>query len=157
MIIFKMIAVFCTVYALTLLILWAMSHTPPLEDVSIKPVKATEVKQDGLERLLDAIEWVESKGVTDAVGDDGRAVGSFQIWKIMVDDVNRILKRQVFHYDDRFDRYQSRLMCRVYLRHYCDGMTDEDKARCWNGGPRGHKKNSTVNYGKKVIKRMKGM
>ena len=63
------------------------------------------VQQSSFEDLLDAIEWVESKGDANAKGDpimrttgfpkyeewtEYRAVGSFQIWKIYVDDVNRI-------------------------------------------------------------------
>ena len=44
------------------------------------------------EDLLDAIEWVESKGYPNAIGDGGKAAGDFQIHKIYVDDVNRILK-----------------------------------------------------------------
>jgi len=157
MIIFKMIAVWITVFTAVYLALWLMEHTPPLEEVTIETVKTPEAPLDDLERLLDAIEWVESKCDWQAIGDDGNAVGSFQIWKIMVDDVNRILGKQVFKYNDRFSVYESRLMCRVYLRHYCEDMSYEDMARCWNGGPTGYKKSSTVDYGKKVIKRMKGM
>ena len=35
--------------------------------------------------LLDAIEWVESKGDPAAIGDGGDAVGAYQIHKIYVD------------------------------------------------------------------------
>jgi len=158
MIIFKMIAVWVTAFTATYLALWLMSHTPPLEDVSIKPIKAPEVVTDSFERLLDAIEWVESKCDSQAVGDNGNAVGSFQIWKIMVDDVNRILKgRKMYTYRDRTSRIASRNMCRIYFTHYCDGMSYEDMARCWVSGPQGYKKDCSIPYGRKVIKRMKGM
>ena len=35
------------------------------------------------EKLLDAIEIVESNCNANAIGDKGNAVGSFQIWKIL--------------------------------------------------------------------------
>ena len=57
-----------------------------ISPLSVVPSSAT------FEDLLDAIESVESGGNANAVGDNNRAVGSFQIWKIYVDDVNRIIR-----------------------------------------------------------------
>ena len=112
--------------------------------------------------LLDAIEWVESRGDADAIGDGGRAVGAYQIWKIYVDDVNRIQKQwvsvspgrkvRVFTYEDRLDRGLSRYMVRTFLKHY--GGTFEEMTRKHNGGPKGHKKESTKAYWVKVKTRM---
>ncbi len=103
--------------------------------------------------LLSALMMVESRNndSAHAVGED--AVGCLQIRKTMVDDVNRILKRQgkdyVFTYDDRWLRNKSIQMFDIYCKHY--GLTTaEEIARCWNGGPRGMDKEATVYYWNKV-------
>jgi hypothetical protein len=103
--------------------------------------------------LLDAIEWVESKGDPWAVGDNGDAVGAYQIHEIYVRDVNRIgLLGHNFDFQDREDPVKSRKMVTIYLKHY--GGTFEEMARKHNGGPQGHKKESTKAYWLKVKARM---
>ena len=103
--------------------------------------------------LLAAIIMVECRNndSAHAVGED--AVGCLQIRKTMVDDVNRILKRQKkylrFTYNDRWSRQKSIQMFQIYCKHY-QFNTPEEVARCWNGGPRGMNKESTVYYWKKV-------
>ena len=148
--------------------------------------------------LLDAIEWVESKGEADAEGDwvqwfnretaffegEYRGIGSFQIHKIYVDDVNRILRNRnkdrheialQYTYDDRYNKAKSREMVRLYLWNwapdhrqsqladggiYIDGSDHTDMyyfgtcARIHNGGPNGHHKESTKAYWLKVKARM---
>jgi len=106
-----------------------------------------------MDRLLDAIEQVESGGNPRAVGDNGKAVGAYQIWKICVDDCNRIVGRKRWTLEDRWDRVKSREMCRTYLTHY--GGTTEEMARKWNGGPRGHTKAATLPYWAKIKKELK--
>ena len=73
----------------------------------------------------------------------------------MVNDVNRILKRQKSHtrftYDDRWLRHKSIKMFNIYCNHY-NLTSAEEIARCWNGGPRGMNKPLTSNYWKKVQK-----
>ena len=110
-------------------------------------------KEHDTNHLLSALMFVES-GNNDsahAIGED--AVGVLQIRKTMVDDVNRILKRQgktyTFTYDDRWLRNKSIQMFDIYCKHY--GLTTaEEIARCWNGGPRGMNKDATVYYWNKV-------
>ena len=103
--------------------------------------------------LLSAIINVESNNNDSAYRADEDAVGCLQIRKCMVDDVNRILRRQNsqlrFTYDDRWLRSKSTQMFGIYCRHY--GLnTAEEIARCWNGGPRGMSKPLTANYWRKV-------
>ena len=103
--------------------------------------------------LLSAIIDVESNNNDSAYRADEDAVGCLQIRKCMVDDVNRILRRQKsdlrFTYDDRWLRSKSTKMFEIYCKHY--GLnTAEEIARCWNGGPRGMNKPLTSNYWKKV-------
>ena len=113
------------------------------------------------DRLLDAIEQVESGCNADAIGDNGNAIGSFQIWKIYVDDVNRILGEDRYTYSDRMSRSLSRQMVRVYIDHYTTEKrlkresTLEDMARNHNGGPNGYKKECTKKYWIKVKRRLK--
>ncbi len=115
-----------------------------------------EIEQDTLiefsfDDLLDAIEWVESKGNANAVGDIGKAIGAYQIHKIYVDDVNRIIALwgldKQFTYNDRWDKNKSRSMTEIYTLYWCKyhlvdiwqlGMSNnEANTRIHNTGPDG--------------------
>ena len=103
--------------------------------------------------LLSSMMYVESNYNDSAYHKGEDAVGCLQIRKCMVDDVNRILRKQKsykkFTYDDRWSRIKSIQMFGIYCRHY--GLnTAEEIARCWNGGPRGMSKPLTATYWKKV-------
>ena len=161
------------------IIIWAIheSSKDNQDDTTPTTKQCTEVeaiaRKPSLNDLLDAIEWVESKGDPDAIGDGGAAVGAYQIHKIYVDDVNRIrahqnltrpsdfdehgriMLRNPFSYEARTDRTLSRLMTITYLMHY--GGTPEEMARKHNGGPQGHKKESTLPYWEKVKSRMESV
>ena len=107
--------------------------------------------------LLSALIMVESSNYDSAYNAREDAVGCLQIRKCMVDDVNRILRRQRselrFSYDDRWLRNKSIRMFDIYCKHY--GLTTaEEIARCWNGGPRGMQNEMTVGYWKKVKKNL---
>jgi hypothetical protein len=103
--------------------------------------------------LLNAIIFVESCNNDSAYRASEDAVGCLQIRKCMVDDVNRILKRQKstlrFTYNSRWSRDSSIQMFEIYCDHY-NLTTAEEIARCWNGGPRGINNPATVRYWKKV-------
>ncbi len=103
--------------------------------------------------LLSAIIHVESSNNDSAYHKGEDAVGCLQIRQCMVNDVNRILKRQKsdkrYTYDDRWLRYKSIEMFEVYCKHY-GLITAEEIARCWNGGPRGMQNDVTAGYWKKV-------
>ena len=115
----------------------------------IAPVVQAITPED-VERLLPALVAVESGGRADAVGDGGLAVGVLQIHPITVKDCNRILGKDWFSLNDRFNPSRSRAMARVYFHHYGKNWTVEQAARCWNGGPSGWKKPATLNYWEKV-------
>ncbi len=107
--------------------------------------------------LLSAIIHVESSNNDSAYNSYEDAVGCLQIRKCMVDDVNRILRRQKsdlrFSYDDRWLRNKSIKIFDVYCKHY--GLTTaEEIARCWNGGPRGMQNEMTATYWRKVQKNL---
>ena len=106
--------------------------------------------------ILDAIIHVESSGSDSAYAPSEDAVGCLQIRKCMVDDVNRILKRQgatggqLYTYEDRWERVLSIEMFQIYCDHY-NLTTAEEVARCWNGGPRGMSYTYTEPYWDKVL------
>lgn len=112
--------------------------------------------------LLDAIEFVESNANSFAVGDGGKSIGSFQITKEYVDDVNRIYNKRYTH-NDRYDRRKSRQMTILYLLHYGrlyerrtnKEATYEVLSRIHNGGPNGMYKDSTIPYWVKVRNRIR--
>ena len=90
-------------------------------------------------------------------GDGGDAIGPLQIHRCCWEDV----KRDGEQYSDCegldysfeiFDRYMSRYATEKRLKR-C--VTDEDRARIWNGGPNGYKKESTEMYWKRVQKELK--
>lgn len=137
-------------------------------NVALNPVQ----NEYGLEELLDAIEQIESGGNPNAVGDNGKAVGSFQIHKIYVDDVNRIAKLNHidkysapihYKYYHRESPISSRFMVKRYLEYYATKKrigkepTLEDMARIHNGGPNGWKKESTKPYWEKVKRALAGV
>ena len=110
---------------------------------------------DGSGDLLSALIHVESSNNDSAYCVSEDAVGCLQIRQCMVNDVNRILKRQKstlkFTYKDRWSRDKSTQMFGIYCNYY--GLTTaEEIARCWNGGPRGMNYQSTSAYWKKVQK-----
>ena len=107
--------------------------------------------------IISALMYVESSNNDSAYNASEDAVGCLQIRQTMVDDINRILRRKKspvrFTYQDRWNRYKSINMFKVYCKHY-NLTTAEEIARCWNGGPRGINKPATVIYWNKVQDRI---
>ena len=107
--------------------------------------------------ILQSIIFVESSGRDNAHRISEDAVGCLQIRRTMVRDVNRILRRsgsdKRYINKDRWNRQLSIEMFDIYCKHY-NLTTPEEKARCWNGGPRGLQKLSTKRYWEKVKKRL---
>lgn len=111
--------------------------------------------------IYEAIAYEESRGIDCAIGDDGEALGRYQLHRIYVDDVNRIAKTN-YTYDDRLDAEKSLTMVKIYLDYYGKRytaltgkpVTDEVMARIHNGGPDGFRKQSTVEYWNRVKESM---
>jgi len=108
------------------------------------------------EEVREAIAIVESNGNDNAVGDNGRAFGRYQIWESYVTDVNRIAGT-TFSHKDAHDPQKAAYMVEVYLTHYGqvyqrktgNRPSSEVLCRIHNGGPNGWKKEATVKYWKK--------
>lgn len=106
-----------------------------------------------LSKVRAAIEQVESGGNPKAHNKAEDAVGILQIRPTMVAEVNRILGREAYTLNDRWDATKSREMFKVYSEHWCKrrkDWSDEGVARRWNGGPNGHRKKATGAYWRKV-------
>ena len=179
----KYIILFLTGCIITLIVIFGFS-SPSSGDLQTTGLQVPNISTPAItfEDLLDAIEWVESKGDPNAVGDGGNAIGAYQIHKIYVDDVNRIMQlfmdemqpdidagritsaalvqidgvmyNTLFSYDDRLDKDKSRAMTGIYLFHYGENKSFEDMARIHNGGPTGYRKESTLSYWEKIKERL---
>ena len=108
-----------------------------------------------LVKLISFLIIVESGGVDNAIGDNGKAVGCLQIHSIVVEDVNRIYDTD-YQDKDRYDREKSIEIAKLYLQHYASEErlgrqpTIKDAARIWNGGPDGYREKETIQYWIKV-------
>ena len=172
----KYSAIVCTACGIGIIICLLLAVIFPPKPESQGPPEPITEEQRGTEAsfddLLDAIEWVESGGDANAIGDGGNAIGAFQIHKIYVDDLNRIYKLQHLDkystplrwtYYHRKSKVCSRIMVRDYLKHYATENrlghrpTFEDMARIHNGGPNGYQKESTKKYWQKVKARLEAV
>lgn len=114
-----------------------------------------KVSEEQLDKLLDAIVAVETGGESDpdnAVGDGGKALGAFQVWRsYWVDAVERNPHLKSRGYAAVKDRAYARQIVIAYFKRYAPkNATMEDLARIHNGGPKGYKKDSTQDYWVKV-------
>lgn len=109
--------------------------------------------------LLDAIRFVESgnrENVPD--GDDGRAIGPYQIHNVYWIDAHSFDKQLGGNYEMcRKRRYAERVIdayMRRYVKHAWEIGDGETIAKVHNGGPKGHTKKATEGYWQRVKKRL---
>lgn len=114
--------------------------------------------------LEKAIVQVESGGKLDAIGDRhlfNKAFGPMQIRKPCVDDVNRVFGTTYKAEDclnnleisvDIFRKYMEIWATPKRIIREKGIVTDMDKARIWNFGPRGWANPRSMGYWKKVEK-----
>lgn len=103
-----------------------------------------------IDQILDGIKMVESSGGKDKRdGDDGKAIGPYQIHKSYWIDGIRILKVKWPYEYARQEQY-ARKVVKAYITHYGKKYGWEAMIRIHNGGPNGHKKKSTLGYLRKV-------
>lgn len=91
-------------------------------------VNAVEVSDN----LLFALKMAESGCKSDAIGDNGKAVGILQLHKVYVDDANRIVGCKKYSYNDRYDVRKSEEMTRLVLTHYGKHYERKTGKRCTN-------------------------
>ena len=107
--------------------------------------------------LVDAIHMVETGGrLGPTRGDNGKALGPLQIHWVCWKDANM----PDGTYADCADlSYAKRVFARYMARYATErrlgrAVTDQDRARIWNGGPHGWKKKATLKYWDKVRKEL---
>ena len=98
------------------------------------------------ELLLDSIKQKESGGSkngTKTIGDNGKAVGEYQMWKVAVKDVvawypkkyKGVTHHDVFHMDEVGQRDMALAYINVLRDKYKVPNTVIAIGRAWNGGP----------------------
>ena len=114
-----------------------------------------------MKELMMLLIAVESGGNDLAVGDKHlkqMAYGALQIRQPVCDDVNRYFGTKYRSEQMLGNRELSEKVCEKYLSIWATSVrlgrevTDEDRARIWNGGPKGWQKKSTLGYWTKVQK-----
>lgn len=106
--------------------------------------------------LLAAIRQVESGGNDRAVGDNGKAIGPYQIHEVYWRDAVDFDKNIGGTYKDCYDPAYAEKIVRAYMRRYAPkNSSDEVFARIHNGGPKGAERKPTKPYWAKVKKAMK--
>lgn len=114
-----------------------------------------------IERLLDAIEQVETggeKNPDDAVGDGGRSRGRYQISLAYAKDARTGLSAGEYARNVRSREWSRRTVVLFWTRYAKSALDKGDAerlARIHNGGPRGASKRATLPYWRKVEKEMK--
>ena len=114
--------------------------------------------------LLPALAMIESGNNPAAIGDNGHAVGIYQLHEVYVDDAN-IISGQNYTYADRLNPEKSQEMVHIYLNYYGiryerltgKPVTAEVLAAIHNGGPDGWKKPSSQAYAERVVALMERM
>lgn len=116
-------------------------------------------KRDSIDELIDAIIYVESRNLDSAINRKTNAVGCMQIRPIMVNEVNRILRKKqfplVYNLHDRYKRDKCLQMFHIWKAYHHKKSDLETIARCWNGGTNGENKQATYSYWLLVKNRMK--
>ena len=110
--------------------------------------------------LLAAMCEVESNCDPSAVGDNGNAIGAYQIWYDYWYDAVTFKNNDDLKlsdgYESCYDKDYSERVVFAYWERYATikrigrTPTDEDRARIHNGGPNGYKKDSTLKYWRKI-------
>lgn len=111
-----------------------------------------------LRPLLDAIRQVESGGDDAAVGDGGKAIGAYQIWKVYWQDATEWCTALKGTWADCYERQHAERIVVAYWHRYARTALrngdHETLARIHNGGPRGATKRATEAYWGKVSKQL---
>ena len=104
--------------------------------------------------MLDAIRTVETGGPADpanAVGDGGKALGPYQIhYGYWLDATERDPALRSLGYQSVRDQATAERVVLAYLTRYAPLWDLRTCARIHNGGPKGHRKPSTLGYAKRV-------
>jgi len=111
--------------------------------------------EPSINQILDGIRMVESSNLPNPKdGDNGLAIGPYQIHKSYWKDGTRLLKVN-WPYSEARQESKARQVVKAYITSYGKGHGWEGMIRCHNGGPTGWKKKATLGYLAKVKAAMK--
>ena len=103
---------------------------------------ALSVDNKQFNKFLSILARVESGGKTNAVGDNGKAIGIYQIhYSCWADTTNKLNGK----YEDCFNPEYAGKVVYFYLLRYCKSNNYEDMARCWNSGTNWRNKTNLTN------------
>lgn len=117
---------------------YSIPATGNVFDLTNAKLNALFSSEPAKKSLLDAQIQVESGGDDNAKGDlslANHAYGCLQIRQGVVDEVNAKLGSAYKAQDCLGNRRLSVLIWTTYWQIHTEMVTDEDKAKCWNGGP----------------------
>ena len=121
--------------------------------IAVPPSAGTDVR-----RILDTLQTVETGGERDpdaAVGDGGKALGAYQIWRIYwVDACQYDPSLRARGYEAVTDREYAERVVIAYLSRYARDWSIDTIARIHNGGPAGatKRRKATDGYAAKARK-----
>lgn len=106
-----------------------------------------------LQEIRDILKHVETNYNPDKTGDGGNSYGILQIQNGVILDINRVFGTDYVH-EDAFDESCAEEIFELYISMWSKKLerrenrpvTEEDIVRMWNGGPRGYKRHSTLDY-----------
>src|SRR4030042_916333 len=114
--------------------------------LSVSPAKydlKVDYEKLFLDKIANAVSWVESRNNNNAIGKDGD-YGKFQITKIRLLDYNRRTGKN-YKRNQLFLEGVGREIFDFYAKEI--GILEyEHIARDWNGGYLGHKRKATLDY-----------
>jgi len=130
----------------------------PVTDHTVRPRESVNgtIEFYTVDQLLDAMYTVESSRGRILVGDEGKAIGPYQIWKAYWQDAVEFDKTIGGEYKDCMNKAYAEKIVRAYWKRYSPkGATIEQLARIHNGGgPRGHLNPNTIKYWNKIKKEL---
>lgn len=99
-------------------------------------------------KFVHALGWVESRNNPSAVGDSGRAVGEFQIWKSYWSDAIEYAPEIGGEYKDCYNsEYALKIITSYFNRYAKEAIRKNDfetLSKLHNGGPSWRKKSTDV-------------
>jgi len=121
--------------------------------LTVPPPAGTDVR-----RILDTLQAVETGGERDpdaAIGDGGKALGAFQVWRVYwVDACEYDPSLRARGYQAVTDREYAERVVIAYLSRYARDWSIDTIARIHNGGPAGatKRRKATNDYAAKAAK-----
>ena len=121
--------------------------------LTVPPPAGTDVR-----RILDTLQTVETGGERDpdrAVGDGGKAIGAYQVWRVYwVDACEYDPSLRERDYQSVTDREYAERVVIAYLSRYARDWSIDTIARIHNGGPAGatKRRKATDGYAAKALR-----